>query len=289
VIAAQAERVQRPTGAGFTDAVTFSWGDVAAASYGFARIGLGFGEAGAARASAVAVVFEDADLVASERAVEAPVDEPDWAALRAGALTAETAAPLERWRLAHDSAFDLHFEALSPPAELPAGGWEGYEQLCRVHGTVCLRDGERPVDALGQRGHAWAAPNWDALAAVRTVSVWLEPDRAVLMRSSRRAGSPGHEREDIAAVLVEPGAGGTTVTPVEDARVSTVHAGDGRQRRAGLELWIGDEDEYPLRAAGDAVCGTSLDLGGLRLDVAFFAWWMAGRVGAGRYDVLRRA
>jgi hypothetical protein len=36
-------------------------------------------------------------------------------------------------------------------------------------------------------------------------------------------------------------------------------------------------------------CGTSLELGRLRLDCAFFDWRMEGRVGVGRYDVLRRA
>jgi hypothetical protein len=37
------------------------------------------------------------------------------------------------------------------------------------------------------------------------------------------------------------------------------------------------------------VCGTSLELGRLRLDAAFFRWRMGGREGIGRYDVLRRA
>jgi hypothetical protein len=37
------------------------------------------------------------------------------------------------------------------------------------------------------------------------------------------------------------------------------------------------------------VCGTSLDLGRLRLDCAFFRWRMDGRTGFGRYDILRPA
>jgi hypothetical protein len=36
------------------------------------------------------------------------------------------------------------------------------------------------------------------------------------------------------------------------------------------------------------VAGTSLDLGRLRLDCAFFRWRSGGREGVGRYDVLRR-
>ena len=61
----------------------------------------------------------------------------------------------------------------------------------------------------------------------------------------------------------------------------------GRQRHAGLELWVG-EDGFPRRAAGEVLCGTTLDLGRLRLDCAFFRWRMDGREGVGRYDVLRR-
>ena len=58
-------------------------------------------------------------------------------------------------------------------------------------------------------------------------------------------------------------------------------------RSAGLELY--ETEESPARrAAGEAVCGTTLDLGRLRLDCAFFRWRMEGREGVGRYDVLRR-
>ena len=45
---------------------------------------------------------------------------------------------------------------------------------------------------------------------------------------------------------------------------------------------------YARRAAGEVACGTTLDLGRLRLDCAFFTWRMEGRSGVGRYDVLRR-
>jgi hypothetical protein len=62
---------------------------------------------------------------------------------------------------------------------------------------------------------------------------------------------------------------------------------EGRQRRAGLELLVAEE-EYPRRAAGELIGGTSLDLGRLRLDCAFLRWRMEGRSGAGRYDILRR-
>ena len=75
---------------------------------------------------------------------------------------------------------------------------------------------------------------------------------------------------------------------VAEPRLSTTYDAEGRQRRAGLELYVDSEDAYPRRAAGEVVAGTSLDLGRLRLDCAFFRWRMEGRTGVGRYDVLRK-
>jgi hypothetical protein len=51
---------------------------------------------------------------------------------------------------------------------------------------------------------------------------------------------------------------------------------------------VGPADEYATRLAGQVRCGSTLDLGRLRLDCAFFAWMADGRRGVGRYDVLRR-
>ena len=67
-----------------------------------------------------------------------------------------------------------------------------------------------------------------------------------------------------------------------------------RRRRAtraapALELWPADEEEWARRGAGEVLCGSSLDLGALRLDCAFFRWHLEGRAGVGRYDILRRA
>jgi hypothetical protein len=87
-----------------------------------------------------------------------------------------------------------------------------------------------------------------------------------------------------AAILGPGGSAG-----IADPRLSTTYDGDGHQRRAGLELWM-DEDDHalPARGSGEVLCGSTLDLGQLRLDCAFFRWRLEGREGVGRYDVLRR-
>ena len=74
---------------------------------------------------------------------------------------------------------------------------------------------------------------------------------------------------------------------VEDSRISTVYDGEGRQRSAGLELWLPAED-FPRRASGTVRVGLSLSLEGLRVHVAVFDWRMEGRDGLGAYEVTVR-
>jgi hypothetical protein len=69
--------------------------------------------------------------------------------------------------------------------------------------------------------------------------------------------------------------------------VSTVYDGDGRQRAAGLELWLPGED-FPRRASGTVQAGASLSLEGLQVNAAVFDWRMEGRAGAGAYELAVR-
>jgi hypothetical protein len=293
VIDSSSESRRPSTGKGFADAVTVSWGDAARGWYGMARLGLAGEDAG----SALAVLFRGREPVGAlaQGAIEVPADAA-WERLALGPLRTETIAPLERWRIAWEGdaqGFELELEAVSAPAELPPGdpvarlgGMEGYEQLVAVTGRV-QSDGEwTAVEGVGQRGHSWGVADWSRLELVRTVSTWLGGDRGgVVLSSLRPAGARGHDEEAVWAALVEQG----EPVPIEDPRLSTTYDGDGHQRRAGLELWVSDEDGYPHRAAGEVVCGSSLELGTLRLDMAFMRWHAEGAEGIGRYDVLRKA
>jgi hypothetical protein len=293
VISAEHESARPSTGEGFADAVTLSWADDARGWYGMARLGL----AGEGQGSALAVLFSGREPVAAlaQGSIEAPAD-ADWASLSLGGLTMTVEAPLERWTAAwngYDHGFSLEVEAIGAPAELAPddpvaelGGMAGYEQLVRVRGTVRSGAGSVQIDGLGQRGHSWGVADWSRLELVRTVSAWLgEGDGGIVLSSMRPAGAAGHDAEAVWAAVVERG----EAVPVADPRLSTTYDGDGHQRRAGLELWLTDEDGYPVRAAGEVLCGSSLDLGALRLDMAFMRWHAEGAAGVGRYDVLRKA
>ncbi len=195
-----------------------------------------------------------------------------------------------RWA-GKDGALDLRFEACSAPAVLAgeapvarAGGMEGYEQLCRVSGSVSHGGRTYQVRCLGQRGQLWGTPDWSRIELARTVSAWLGEDRALTLTAVRAAKAKGHLDEAVSGFMFE---GGEAVE-ISDPRLSTTYDGEQHQLRAGLELWMTEEGDHARRVAGEALCGTSLDLGEQRLDSAFFAWRMEGREGVGRYDVLRR-
>ena len=132
-------------------------------------------------ASGLAMLFAGGDPVAVRAAGGLEVSER---ALGVDRRRRASAPPSSgRWRPGRSpsptrtatAGFELRYEARSAPAEIasetPAaklGGMQGYEQLCRVTGTVRTPDGESRVDCLGQRGHSWGAPDWDRIELART-------------------------------------------------------------------------------------------------------------------------
>jgi hypothetical protein len=275
----------------FRDSMTFAFGDPVAKLYGLARI-----SNGASGPNGLAVLYAGgAPVAAGAGGGEAPAGEPDWDDVTAAGLRVSVVRPLEAWTVAwsgKDGAIDLRFEACSAPAVLDAetpvaraGGMEGYDQLCRVNGSVSHGGRTYQVRCLGQRGQLWGTPDWSRIELARTVSAWLGEDRAVTLTSVRESKAKGHLDEAVSGFMIEDG----EAVEISDPRLSTTYDGEHRQRRAGLELWMTEEGDHARRVAGEVLCGTSLDLGEQRLDSAFFAWRMEGREGVGRYDVLRRA
>ncbi|HEX5622611.1 MAG TPA: hypothetical protein VFX51_29565 [Solirubrobacteraceae bacterium] len=266
--------------------MTFAFADPAANVYGIARLGLTRAER---TGQALAILFADGVPVATHARGDVPVPDADVERLALPGLVTTVEDPLHRWTVRFDDdaghAFALTFDAAGPPAAFDdTGGMEGHEQLCHVHGSVRLGDETRPVRALGQRGHMWGSPDWDRIDAARYVGAWLDDGSAVVLRAVRPAGASFQDEASWAAVL---GAAGSL--QVDEPRLSTTYDEEGRQQRASLELWVGEEDDYPRRAAGEVLCGSTLDLGRVRLDCAFLRWRMGGRSGIGRYDLLRRA
>jgi hypothetical protein len=181
----------------------------------------------------------------------------------------------EDWSVASGEELELRFSPCSPSVELGVAS----ARLCRVSG----RAGGGEVDCLGTASLTTTPPAWNELDALRTISAVFDADHAVLAAARRPRGSFGHGQELVVAHLFGP----EGPVAVEDARISTVYDGEGRQRTAGLELWLPAED-FPRRVSGRVRAGLSLTLEGLRVNAAVFDWRMEGREGFGAYEVTVR-
>ena len=179
------------------------------------------------------------------------------------------------WRAELAERLSLRLEPVSAEVDLDGVA----ARICRVTGEV---DGTG-VDCLGTFSITSVAPRWEELQAVRAISALVDDDNGLLVVSRRPRGAPGHGDEEVSAVLFSDG----EPHEVEEARISTVYDGGGRQRSAGLELWLPGED-YPRRGSGQVIAGSSLDLDALQVHVAVFRWRLDGREGIGSYELMLR-
>lgn len=179
------------------------------------------------------------------------------------------------WRAEVPKGFTVELEPVAEPVQLAGAA----TTLCRVSGTAA----GRRVAGLGTVTETHSPPAWEELDALRGISAIFDDGHALLAVARRPRGAVGHEAERVEAVILEEG----NALAVEDARLSTVYDGEGRQRSAGLELWLPGED-FPRRAFGTVAGGTTLQLEQLRVNATIFSWRMEGRTGAGAYDLVVR-
>ena len=179
------------------------------------------------------------------------------------------------WRAELPERLSLDVEPLSEEADLSGVA----VRVCRVRGTAA----GRTVDCLGTLAETATPPRWEELDALRSLSALVDENHALLAIARRPRGAVGHGKELVSARLLEDG----TMREVNEARISTVYDGDGRQRSAGLELWLGDE-EFPRRGSGLVVAGSSLDLEEIEVHAAVFRWRLEGREGIGAYELMVR-
>jgi hypothetical protein len=179
------------------------------------------------------------------------------------------------WRAELAGQLSLQLEPVS--AELELGGVQA--RVCRVSGEAA----GRRVSGLGTFSVTTVTPRWDELDAIRSLSALVDEGNGLLALARRPRGAKGHGQELVRAGLLMDG----ELHEVEEARISTVYDGDGRQRSAGLELWLPGE-EFPRRGSGLVIAGSSLDLDPVRVHVAVFRWRLEGREGIGAYELMVR-
>jgi hypothetical protein len=180
------------------------------------------------------------------------------------------------WRAELGDRLSLELEPVT--AEVDLDGVTA--RICRVAGQV---DGTR-VDCLGTFSVTTVAPHWEELQAVRSISALVDEGNGLLALARRPRDAPGHGDEEVRAGLFLEG----ELHPVEEARISTVYDGGGRQRSAGLELWLPGE-EFPRRGSGLVIAGSSFELETIQVHAAVFRWRLDGREGIGAYELMVRA
>ena len=179
------------------------------------------------------------------------------------------------WSARLDGSFSLELEPVAEGAVL-----DGVTaHVCEVAGRV----GDLDVRCLGTVGETRTPPVWEELDALRSIAAVFDRDHAFLALAQRPRGAPGHGHERVSAWLLH---GGKPLA-LEDARISTIYDGDGRQRSAGLELWPAEED-FPRRLSGTVIAGSSLQLAHVDVHAAIFGWRMEEREGAGAYELWTR-
>ena len=113
------------------------------------------------------------------------------------------------------------------------------------HGPPAARARRLPRPARALVGRAGLV---EARARADGHRVARRPRPAVTLSAVRPASAKHHADE----ASRRTSSSAASPVPVADPRLSTTYDGDGRQRHAGLELWVGDgEGEYPHRAAGE--------------------------------------
>jgi len=212
-------------------------------------------------------------------------------AFGAGADAIASSGPVEAvwdagdrgWRLTGDG-FDLHVasdgEEVTPEAADDGEAVSGFQELCRVQGTITVGGSQRQLDCVGTRCVIDGVDS-GSLGSARTVAGWFGDDEAFMLLSLRAQEDIGQESDLVAATLFDP----EGWIPVDDPRLSTTYTEGGVPTRTSLELWIGEgENEFPRRAAGEASgAGAVLQSDGRQLQVVPLRCHSRGREGAGVY------
>jgi hypothetical protein len=292
MIGPEHERRQDGAGPSFFDSVSIDFCDAEQELFGLVRLTR---FPARSKASALAVVCSGGEI-AHQQALESERELAAWDRAELDGVRLETTVSLERWAVSLSTSaveLELSIEAITPPLELDASsvavpelmsGVTLYEQLCHVHGTVHVEGSSRSVRAVGRRVHAWGAHDWNELERWRSLYAASEEGRAISLAAALPQNASGHGQEVHAATLLAPD---EEPHAFEDVRVSTVWGPDGLPVKAGLELYLADE-EMPRRMAGESVCRTTVDLGDQALGISFFRWSFEGTPALGCYETLTR-
>lgn len=286
-LAAVAER-DRPTARrdqGFADTLSLAFADPEAACFGVVAAELTGGSP--AVGAAAALLWVDGELVLRHERDDLRPAEPSWSALATEVVTIDTAGETWHVSLADDQlGVELEFVPVGDafgfgeddrPASLT--GLRRSERLCRISGSATIAGKLRELHGHGQRSHQWGPAPWQRIAASRTLGAWFDNGQALALWSARPGGDVPHDRDALAARAIE---GDPPLTfDVAEPRLSATYSAGGALRRVGLELWLGPDDPFPRRAAGELLCSAAFTMHGVRQSWSWLDWRIDGHTGIG--------
>jgi hypothetical protein len=153
----------------------------------------------------------------------------------------------------------------------------------RVTGTALLAGEPLEIDVAGVLSGSGLGSGAESL---RLFGSWFPAGHQIVLRAARPRGAKGQDRD-----LVDVIALGENEALVFDPRLSTTYDADSTPRQAGLELWIGadeDDDQYPRRVSGVATGSCVSDsTAGTKLSATAFQCISRGETGVGVYVLLK--
>jgi hypothetical protein len=122
------------------------------------------------------------------------------------------------------------------------------------------------------------------------VCAWFDPAHGLSVVALRPRKARGQDADVLSAVALEP----EGPLAIEDPRLSTTYAGDGRPLRVSLELWVSagddDEEQYPRRASGETLgVAATGRLGRFDVLAQFVRWDSRDGDGAGVYVLAQQS
>ena len=177
------------------------------------------------------------------------------------------------WRL-HGYGVELDISAAGEDPEDLRGE---FDAVCRVHGGMTVEAVEHDVECLGRLAVHAGAGDLDKFESVRDVCAWFDPTHGLSLVAMRPRKSRGQDSDVVSAVALEP----EGPLAIDDPRLSTTYASDGRPLRVGLELWISGGDALGVAATGR--------LGRFDVLAQFVRWDSRYGDGAGVYLLARQS
>jgi hypothetical protein len=174
---------------------------------------------------------------------------------------------------------DERIEAeLTPHHEgAPANGDGNESSPCSA--TVRVTGQRRVIECQGYLTR-WAADPLHGAGLLRYLAMPAADGRVLVVLARAKEGE-GFAEEHSSALLLS--AEGDT-SPYPHAFLSTQYDSEGRQTRAGLELWSSDEEAPPIRAAGTLLGEVAVGDG---VSAAILRTSAEGAVGLGGYLIWR--